>query len=132
MPEAQTITPYLLYEDAAAASDWLQRAFGFREVDRQTGAAGGAHLELAVGAADARIYAGSPPGAFRGPAKVGRTSLVYVLVDDVDAHYVRAREAGAEIVEERTETPYGHRRYTCRDPEGHEWSFAAPSGAGAG
>ena len=127
----QTITPYLLYEDADAASAWLQRAFDFREVDRQTGAAGGLHLELEVTPGDGRVYAGSPPEGFQSAAKVGRTSLVYALVEDVDAHYERAKGAGAEIVEELKDAPYGDRRYTCRDPEGHEWCFASPLGEAA-
>jgi uncharacterized glyoxalase superfamily protein PhnB len=124
--QTQTITPYLLYEDADAAMTWLAGAFGFREVDRMTGAAGGLHLELEVEPEGARIYLGCPPGDFRGPSRVGRTSLLYVLVADVDAHFARAREAGAEVVEEPSDQPYGHRRYTCRDPGGHEWTFAAP------
>jgi uncharacterized glyoxalase superfamily protein PhnB len=124
--QTQTITPYLLYEDADAAMSWLAGSFGFREVDRMTGAAGGLHLEAEVEHGGARLYLGSPPGDFRGPARAGRTSLLYVLVDDVDQHYLRAREQGAEIVDEVGDQPYGHRRYTCRDPQGHEWTFATP------
>jgi uncharacterized glyoxalase superfamily protein PhnB len=123
---SQTITPYLLYEDADAAMRWLADAFGFREVERMPGAAGGLHLEAEVTPEGARLYLGSPPGDFHGPARIGRTSLLYILVDDVDAHCARAREQGAEVVEEPGDQPYGHRRYTCRDPEGHEWTFAAP------
>jgi len=51
---------------------------------------------------------------------------VYVLVDDVDGHYTRAKDAGARIVEEPNDLPFGHRRYGCRDPQGHEWYFAQP------
>lgn len=58
------------------------------------------------------------------PVEVGRTSLVYVLVSAVDAHHDRAKGEGATIVEELVDLPFGHRRYTCRDPQGHEWSFA--------
>jgi PhnB protein len=126
----QTITPYLLYEDVEAAIEWLAGAFAFREVDRTTGAAGGIHTELEIAADGTRIYAGSPPQGFRNPRKVGSTTLMYVLVDDVDAHHARAKEAGAEIVEELTDLPYGHRRYTCTDPEGHQWTFAAPIAGG--
>ena len=71
----QTVTPYLLYEDGAVAIDWLTRAFGFRELDRTTGAAGGLHAEMETSAGG------------------GQTSLTYVLVDNVDAHYTRAKEA---------------------------------------
>jgi len=119
----QQITPYLLYEDAEAAVEFLTRAFGFREVDRAIGAAGGVHVEL-EGPSGGQLYLGQPPAGYEGPAKVGQTSLVHVLVDDVDAHHDQARAAGTTIVEELTDTPFGHRRYTCDDPQGHEWSFA--------
>jgi len=52
----QTITPYLLYEDGEAAIDFLTGAFGFREIDRDTGAAGGLHAgpRVVLRTADAR------------------------------------------------------------------------------
>jgi uncharacterized glyoxalase superfamily protein PhnB len=120
---AQTVTPYLLYEDAEAAATFMTRAFGFKEVDRMSGAAGGLHLEFETGLGG-RVYAGQPPEAFRNPADVGRTSLVYVLVSAVDSHHHHARAEGATITEELVDLPFGHRRYTCRDPQGHEWAFA--------
>ena len=120
----QTVTPYLFYEDAAATVEWLARAFGFREVERTTGGAGGLHVEIEVPRDGARIYAGSPPNDYRNPRSIGVTSLTYVLVEDVDGHYARAAAAGAEIIEELVDLPFGHRRYTCNDPEGHQWSFA--------
>jgi uncharacterized glyoxalase superfamily protein PhnB len=120
----QNVTPYLLYEDGEAAVDFLTAAFGFREIDRTTGAAGGMHVEMETGGDGGRVYLGSPGGDFQGPAEVGRTSLVYVLVPDVDAHHAQAKAAGATIVEELVDLPFGDRRYTCRDPQGHEWAFA--------
>jgi uncharacterized glyoxalase superfamily protein PhnB len=127
----QTITPYLLYEDGEAAIDFLTRAFGFREVERQIGGAGGLHAELELGPGGGRIYLGQPPGDFRNPEVVGRTSSLYVLVDEVDAHHDRARAAGAEITEELNDLPFGHRRYGCVDPQGHEWVFAQPIADGS-
>jgi uncharacterized glyoxalase superfamily protein PhnB len=121
---AQQITPYLLYEDGEAAIGFLSGAFGFREVDRTTGGAGGLHAELEVSPGGGRIYLGQPPAGFENPAKVGRTSLLYILVEDVDAHYERAQAAGATIIEEPNDLPFGHRRYGCSDPQGHEWFFA--------
>jgi uncharacterized glyoxalase superfamily protein PhnB len=121
---AQQVWPYLLYEDGEAAIDFLSRAFGFREVDRSIGGAGGLHAELEA-ADGGRVYVGQPPAGYENPAKVGRTSLVFLLVEDVDAHCERARREGAEIVEELSDIPaIGHRRYGCRDPQGHEWFFA--------
>jgi uncharacterized glyoxalase superfamily protein PhnB len=125
----QLVTPYLLYEDGERAGEFLRRAFGFREVDRQVGAAGGMHLELET-ELGGRIYAGQPPEGYRNPGTVGRTSMVYVIVDDVDAHHDRAKAEGAEIIEELVTLPFGHRRYTARDPQGHEWSFAQVLAAG--
>lgn len=120
---AQQIWPYVLYEDGEAAIEFLSRAFGFREVDRSIGGAGGLHAELeAVGGG--RVYVGQPPAGYENPANVGRTSLVFVLLEGVDAHYERARGEGAEIIEELHDNPSGHRRYGCRDPQGHEWFFA--------
>jgi uncharacterized glyoxalase superfamily protein PhnB len=119
------VTPYLLYADGDAAVEFLCRAFGFREVERTTGAAGGLHVELAT-ERDGRVYLGSPPGGgYRNPADVGATSLVYVLVPDVDAHHDRAEAEGARVTEQLVDLPFGHRRYTCVDPEGHQWSFAS-------
>jgi uncharacterized glyoxalase superfamily protein PhnB len=46
-----------------------------------------------------------------------------VYVPDTDAHYARARAAGAEIVRELADTPYGSREYSARDVEGNLWSF---------
>jgi uncharacterized glyoxalase superfamily protein PhnB len=120
----QLVTPYLLYEDGEAAIEFLTRAFGFREVDRATGGAGGLHAELEVSPAGGRVYLGQPTGDFRNPAQVGATAQIYVIVDAVDAHHDRAAAAGATVTEELNDLPFGHRRYECVDPQGHEWVFA--------
>jgi uncharacterized glyoxalase superfamily protein PhnB len=122
----QTITPYLLYEDAEAAIEFLTRAFGFREVNRMTGGAGGLHAELETAAGDGLVYLGQPPDGFHNPGEVGATSMLYVLVDAVDDLYERAKAAGATITEEPNDLPFGHRRFSCADPQGHEWAFAQP------
>ena len=120
----QTVTPYLLYEDADAASEFLSRAFGFRETRREAGSGGGIHLELET-QLGGMVYAGQPGPGFSNPSAVGRTSLTYVLVPDLDAHCEQARREGADVFEEPVDQDYGHRRYSCRDPQGHEWSFAS-------
>jgi uncharacterized glyoxalase superfamily protein PhnB len=120
------IVPYLLYKDCAAALDWLARAFGFEEVLRYTGAEGYVnHAEMRLG--DAVFYMGDPGDDYRNPKEIGHETVgIYVELDgDVDAHYERAKAAGAEIREEPKDEEYGHRRYTARDPEGHLWFFAA-------
>jgi len=52
------------------------------------------------------------------------TQSLYVYVDDVDAHYARARRAGATIRSEPEDRFYGDRIYVASDPEGHQWTFA--------
>jgi uncharacterized glyoxalase superfamily protein PhnB len=58
--------------------------------------------------------------------------LLYVYVGDVDAHCARAREGGAEIVEEPSDQEYGERVYHARDIEGHDWYFGQPVRVPAG
>jgi PhnB protein len=120
----QKITPYLLYEDVAEALDFLGRAFGFKETLRFTGEEGYVnHAEAWLG--DAQIYLGDPGEQYKNPKRLGQETVgLYVLVDDVDAHYERAKAAGAEILAEPEDQEYGDRRYTARDPEGHHWFFA--------
>jgi uncharacterized glyoxalase superfamily protein PhnB len=123
----QTVTPYLLYEDAGAAIEWLSRAFGFREKERIEQAGLVTHAEMDVGR-DGSVFLGHPGEDYQSPKRVGRTALVYVYVEDVDAHHARAKEAGAEIVEEPADQEYRERRYAAEDPEGHHWYFAKPLG----
>lgn len=120
----QRVTPYLLYEDGAAAIEFLTKAFGFREEMRTTGNAGGMHAELEVAPDGGWVYLGQPQEGFRNPAVVGKTSLVHVIVGDIDGHHARAKDAGARIIEEPADQDYGYRRYGCVDPQGHEWYFA--------
>jgi PhnB protein len=126
MENTQRITPYLLYEDVAAALEWLNRAFGFEETLRFPGDGDDVtHAEAWLG--DAAIYLGDPGDHYKSPKRLGQETVgLYVLVDDVDAHYERAKAAGADILEEPTDQQYGDRRYTARDPEGHHWYFAQP------
>lgn len=120
----QPITPYLLYEDGAAAIAFLTSAFGFRETVRHESPDGRVgHAELALG--DGQVYLGEPGPDYRSPKRLGATTVgLYVIVDDVDSHFERAKAAGAEITNEPAEQEYGDRRYAATDPEGHEWFFA--------
>jgi PhnB protein len=120
----QTVTPYLLYEDVAAAIDWLCDAFGFEERLRFADGSGiVTHAELTLGGGE--VFLGHPGPDYRSPRELGAfTHLVHVYVDDVDAHCARAVEAGAPVLGELQDTPYGDRRYDTEDIEGHRWSFA--------
>ena len=118
------ITPYLLYENVSGAIDWLASAFGFVERMRVPGPDGKpAHAEMRL--VDGVIMMGCPGPEYQNPKRLGHvTQNLYVYVDDVDAHFERAKKAGARILEEPKDQFYGDRRYGAVDPEGHQWYFA--------
>jgi uncharacterized glyoxalase superfamily protein PhnB len=116
----------LRYDDAPAAIEWLERAFGLRPGLVVTGEDGRiAHAEMSLGTGG--IMLGSTKDDDLGMAAPrslgGGTQSIYAIVEDPDAHYARARAAGAEIVRELADEDYGSRGYTARDPEGHVWTF---------
>jgi uncharacterized glyoxalase superfamily protein PhnB len=119
------ITPYLLYEDAAAALDWLSTVFGFKETLRFTDANGRVtHAEMDAGGGG-QFMLGEPGSGYQSPQRSGHhNAFLHVLVDDVDAHFERARAAGATIVAEPADKEYGTRSYHAEDLEGHRWDFA--------
>ena len=118
------ITPYLHYEDVGAAIDWLARAFGFRERMRLSGPDGAiAHAEMQRD--DGVVMMGNPGPQYKNPKRLGQvTQSLYVYVDDVNKHFIHAKQAGAKIIDEPADQFYGDRRYAAEDPEGHVWYFA--------
>jgi uncharacterized glyoxalase superfamily protein PhnB len=119
------ITAYLLYEDASTALVWLGKAFGLRKSGRAMRGPDGKVNHAAMALGDAFVMLGHPGPDYRSPKRLGQaTQSLYVDVDDVDKHFRRAVKAGAKIIQEPTDTFYGHRRYGAEDPEGHQWYFA--------
>lgn len=127
--EHATIIPSLRYRNAPAAIEWLCQAFGFERhlvVPGENGTI--AHAQLTFG--NGMIMLGSVNDNESGrlmkqPGEIGRaeTQTSYIVVPDADAHYARAKAAGAEIVLDIVDHGYGGRGYTCRDLEDHIWSF---------
>lgn len=118
------ISPYLYYEDVAGTLEWLVKAFGFAERMRMPGPEGDvAHAEMELNGGV--VMMGCPSGEYQNPGRHGHAhQLIHVYVDEVDSHCERARSAGAKIVAEPEDKPYGDRNYMAEDPEGHQWSFA--------
>jgi uncharacterized glyoxalase superfamily protein PhnB len=110
------IFPALRYRDADAALAWLRDAFGFEEKATHRGEDGVIHH------AEVRLGAGL---VMFGQQRDDVTRSIYATVDDPDAHYQRAKAAGAEIVRELTDTDYGSREYSARDLDGNLWSFGS-------
>ena len=115
-----TVTPVLVYPDVRAAVAWLGDAFGFEERVR----VGDTHrAQLRVGSDGAVIVA--DVGNERIAPNLGEASthVIKVRVPDVDAGFVRARAAGARVVEEPTTFEYGERSCMLEDLGGHRWEL---------
>ncbi len=116
------IFPALHYRDPDAALEWLKRAFGFEEKAVYRGDDGAIHhAELRLG--DGLVMFGGIPADAAPPDGAQPAVTIYTVVSDPDGHYERARAAGAEIVRELVDQPYGSREYGARDLERNVWSF---------
>ena len=133
---SQRIVPFIGYEDAATAIEWLGRAFGFRERREgryeEDGVITHAELELE----GSTVYVSTPRG-YASPRSVREESGLarraydnpwvidghFVEVSDVDAHYERAVAEGATILREPEDPGHGYRVYSAEDLEGHRWMF---------
>jgi uncharacterized glyoxalase superfamily protein PhnB len=120
----ESVLPHIYYENVAEAMAWLKKVFGFKEnfqYGKPNGPIEGAQMHLG----NAWIMLSSTRPGRASPARLGfETGSVTVFVDDVDAHFERAKSAGAKIVEELNETCYGERQYGAEDLEGHHWLFS--------
>lgn len=132
------VIPMLAYEDGAAAIDWLVEAFGFQERLRHADDNGSImHAELETGGGMVMLATPTPdyvsPKRMRELSREARkmAEVPYVIdgllvqVDNVDAHFAHAKEAGATILSEPEDVPsVGVRHYRAEDPEGHRWMFS--------
>ena len=126
VPDRQSVIPYLMVRDAAAALSFYGEAFGARERMRMPlpdGRIGHAEIELSgnlVWLADEAPELGCP-----GPQALGGAgAMVYAYVADVDATSARAVSAGAAVVRPLADQFWGDRTVTLRDPFGHVWTLA--------
>lgn len=130
-PGKANIVPGLRYKDAEKAIEFLCKAFGYKKHLVVPGENAGEvlHAQLVLG--DGMIMLGSTrdddySDKLKQPGDVGGvTQAAYVVVDDIEAHYERARVAGAEIAKELEAQDYGGALYTAVDPEGHVWNFGS-------
>jgi uncharacterized glyoxalase superfamily protein PhnB len=128
MTASPSLAPYLFYDDVDAAARFLQEAFGFTSVfesRRPDGKLEHAQLGHATGIV---MLGHTGGGGLRLVKSAGALEAlhagVYVFVDDVDGHCTRARAAGAKVLLEPGDQPWGDRMYCAVDPEGQFWMFA--------
>ena len=126
-----TIVPSLRYRNALAAIDWLIRAFGFEKQAVYLGHDNTTvmHAQLTFGNGMVMLGSvdnGGEAGKFMvQPDEIGlrETQGIYLIVSDADAVYATAKAASAAMVLDIRDMDYGGRAFTCRDLEGHLWSF---------
>jgi uncharacterized glyoxalase superfamily protein PhnB len=132
----QRAVPMVSYEDVGAAAEWLSRAFGFSERGQRYVEEDGTvtHAELELDGA--LVMLGWPGPDYQSPTHHAQVcdharkwsevpfvvDGVMIYVDDLDQHLGRARLAGATILREPKDEPYG-RLYNAADLEGHRWMF---------
>lgn len=126
IPEGyEAAIPYLSVVNAAGAIDFYKRAFGATEVMRMAGPDGRVgHAEIKIGKALLMLADEHPEIDFRSPKSLGiaRSPVgIHLYVDDVDAVYKRALQAGATPLREPADQFYGDRNAQLQDPSGHVW-----------
>ena len=126
------VIPALRYQDAPAAIDWLCKALGFEKhvvYPNPDGTIGHAQLTFGNGMVMlGSVTQGTPfSDLLRQPRDIGNaeTQTPCLIVSDCDAVYATAKAAGAEMVIDIADMPYGGRASTCRDPEGHIWNVGS-------
>ncbi len=127
VPEGyHTLTPYLSVDDAAAAIDFYQRAFGATERGRMDGPDGKiAHAELAIGDSIVMLADPFPQFQAKPPKELGGTTVgLFLYVENVDEVFRQAVEAGATSTMEPEDQFWGDRFGTVTDPFGHQWQIA--------
>jgi PhnB protein len=124
------VIPHIMVDDAAAAIDFYERAFGASEAFRIDAPGGGIlHAEITIGRSALMLgdagAGGAETAAFAAPASLGggTSVMLHVFVPDVDSLARRAEAAGAEILQPPTDMFHGDRTVILKDPSGHRWVF---------
>lgn len=127
IPEGfHTVVPYLAVDDASAALDFYARAFGAKERMRMEGPNGMiAHASLQVGDSVVMLSDPFPQARAKPPKQLGGTTITLSLyVEDTDAVFRQAVDAGATATMEPDDMFWGERSAQVQDPFGHLWQIA--------
>lgn len=116
-----SIYPVLRYKDAPAAIEFLSRVYGLRSTQVHEEPDGTiVHAQMAWGTGVVMMGSNSTEGD--NLFDTGK-NVLYLAVDDPDAHHDAAVAEGAQVVMGLTDQPYGSREYAALDPEGNVWCF---------
>ena len=113
-----TVTPYLVVEGAGECLEFIREVFGGEEKMRMEGGDG------RVGHAEMRIGDSLVMVADAGGENSPQTAMLHLYVEDCEATFRRALDAGATAVREPTDQFYGDRSASVRDKFGNSWFMA--------
>jgi len=115
------VLPHIGYRDVEQAISWLSRAFGFVEHYCYGNPVSGAQMR----AGNAWIMVKESRHKTQTPKELGfGTQSLTIFIENVEAHFERAKSSGVMIVEDLHETEYGELQYGAEDLDGHHWLFA--------
>lgn len=124
------LIPQLSAQNVDAYIKFLSEAFGFEVSTYWRDPNDPAHVNVEVEFDGVVVGIGQSRTDHRAAKDPSAPNIgLYLVVEDVDAHYRRARAAKATITSELEDQPWGHRMYGAIDPEGHDWGFATPLSA---
>lgn len=121
-----SVTPYLIVQGAVEAIDFYRRAFGAEETLRLELPDGKlAHAEVRIGDSPVMLADEVPDWGFLASPSLGGTAVgLLIYVEDVDAAFRRAVDAGAEVMRAVEDQVHGDRSGMLTDPFGHMWTLA--------
>jgi len=121
-----TVTPYLIIKGATAALEFYKKALGAKELARYPMPDGTiAHAEIQIGNSRVMLGEESPERGFRSPQTLGGSGTGLCLyVEDIDAWFKRAVDAGGKVLRPVEKQFYGDRTGTFIDPYGHNWTIS--------
>jgi PhnB protein len=121
------VTPYLIVDGAGDAIDFYTRVLGASERGRMAGPDGRVgHAELEIGDSVIMLADENPQMSIVGPKRIGGTPVtLHVYVEDVDAVFDAAKQAGASPTRDVEDRFYGDRSGQFEDPWGHRWDVSS-------
>jgi PhnB protein len=132
---AGNIMPFMYIEGVGRAFDFYRKVFGAREVHRVEEGGQLSHIQMAIGQTNLMLsdptlehVTKSPAAAFSAtPHSLGGSPLhLYLYVEDADAAYRRALDAGSKVVDPMEDKQWGDHCGGVQDPFGHVWYIATP------
>jgi uncharacterized glyoxalase superfamily protein PhnB len=121
----RTVTPYMVVPDVHAEAKFLKQTFGVTGQIHGLGSQGGFHAEYDIGGSMIMVGGGGEGSQWKGTPL---PTYIHLYVEDVDAVYEKAVQAGATNVSPPAARPYGDRECGFRDPGGNQWFVATHQG----